>query len=671
DDCSQVLPGEGVVTLLLCRLSDAQRVGLTVYGTIHDVSASRENPQTATSAFDSGDARIIRQIGYVSGAQSLIRLVAETVHWQRNQAGNCPSPAVRWGTGDELTLVGRACDGFLVRVAAGAPTSTAPKKTATSDSVWHDVSHPVAVNHREDAGHDKPAARGETKIPENPTLRRLQQPPSLSTHVPPPVPNPVFKTLDRHTSILRIGAATEAEFLQAMDHLLQHSAEAMGESAGFRAENRFRLAMRIPHDGWSRESLESVRKEWAAGTRRRFFEREQAVVWERSDLPPRVAWLFPGQGSQYAGRPSVLDSDEAAAAQIQTIDRVLSAAGLATFSRDVCDSAESLGLDVWKTQLWVLSIGIAFHEALKSRAYRPDIVLGHSFGEYVAAVAAGVMSVEQAVRMTRSRSDAVLLNSREAGLLLSVRGELSSVAALVRKSGLNVTVTHCNSPEQTVVAGPTEAVQAFRKTLSEARLASVVVPVPAPFHTPMMAEAERAMRRAVSNERLRPPACGFLSATSAQFLAEPDDIRDSLVTQLTHPVLYQPAVKRLLDADCGVLLEVGPNDVLTRLNRDIIRGGAVCLSLDVPGKPFTERMELVDMVMDCVADNPPAAVSVISADAKNAGSSKISARAQSGVSISGSSEFAFAESADEEIEIIDVTRTGRRSASAAGTRPAA
>jgi acyl transferase domain-containing protein len=99
---------------------------------------------------------------------------------------------------------------------------------------------------------------------------------------------------------------------------------------------------------------------------------------------------------------------------------------------------------------------------------------------------------------------------------------------------------------------------------------------------------------------MRPPICGFLSATSVQYLAEPSDIRQSLVRQLTQPVMYMPSIRRMVSDGFQVFLEVGPNDVLTRLNRDIAGDQALCLSLDVPGQRFDERMQLVRGVLECV-----------------------------------------------------------------------
>ncbi len=128
------------------------------------------------------------------------------------------------------------------------------------------------------------------------------------------------------------------------------------------------------------------------------------------------------------------------------------------------------------------------------------------------------------------------------------------------------------------------------------------IPVPAPFHTPMLADAEVAFERMSSSVPMRPPVCGFMSATCVQYLAEPSGVRHSLVRQLTQPVMYLPSIQRMMGEGFRVFLEVGPNDVLTRMNRDIVDSQALCLSLDVPGQPFDERMALVHAAIECVTD---------------------------------------------------------------------
>lgn len=179
---------------------------------------------------------------------------------------------------------------------------------------------------------------------------------------------------------------------------------------------------------------------------------------------------------------------------------------------------------------------------------------------------------------------------------------MHQVDAILKPAGLTVYVTHLNSTRQTVIAGSREGIEAAKALLDQRGLASMSISVPAPFHTPLLGAAEVAFERMSASVPMRPPVCGFLSATSVQYLAEPCSIRNSLVRQLTQPVMYMPSIQRMLGEGFRVFLEVGPNDVLTRMNRDIVDAQAICLSLDVPGQPFEERMQLVHAVLECVAN---------------------------------------------------------------------
>lgn len=608
DDCSRVLPGEGVVTLLLCRKSDAERRNLKILGLIGETTTGVQRATAEQPVFDATDAGLVRQIGYLSGSQPLVRLISETLNWQ--SASTAEDRQVR--------LTSRASDGFTVHIdvaAEGHETSS----NATPLPVQNTSPDTLTLT--------KP----EAMINQTPRVNLTRQASATTSRV------------------LKIGAKTEQEFYSAVESAISSGAPPEYRAA-FSPDDQFRLAILRDSSKPMVECLNVVRSAWISGVRRRVFETERAVLWQCQTDVPRIAWLFPGQGSQYAARPSVLDFDSAAAARLAQLDAELVAMGLAPLTPQIEDRDSRLGKDVWQTQLWVLGIGLGLTASLHAKGYRPDVVLGHSFGEYVAAVAAGVMSPAQALRIIRHRSDAVIMNTRERGVLLSVRGSLNEVDAVLRESGLPLTITHNNSPVQTVVAGPETAIQEFRKSLNSAKLASIVVAVPAPFHTSMLAAAEVAMNHATSSEQLRPPACGFLSATSGQFLAEPETIRHSLVTQLTQPVLYQPSVRRLLDTGSRVLLEVGPNDVLTRLNREIVGNEALCFSLDVPSQTWEQRTAMLSAVMDCVFETNQASLATAAY-----------ANVAPEVAPQAKEDFADPPAAakSDDVEIVDLTRRSR------------
>ncbi|MEL6111030.1 MAG: phosphopantetheine-binding protein, partial [Planctomycetota bacterium] len=199
----------------------------------------------------------------------------------------------------------------------------------------------------------------------------------------------------------------------------------------------------------------------------------------------------------------------------------------------------------------------------------------------------------QAIDFARWRSDAVTLHGGPRGELLSVRGEPARVFAVLRENENQCVITHHNAPQQTVVAGDPVSVAAAKDQLSAAGLASIVIAVPAAFHTPMMATARDVLRTRTSGLSLRPPRFAFLSATQNRYLAEPESVLENLIDQLVQPVGFCGAAERLVRDGCGLLIEVGPNNVLSRLASSTVAGRALCLSLDNRSVPASLQAESV------------------------------------------------------------------------------
>ena len=312
----------------------------------------------------------------------------------------------------------------------------------------------------------------------------------------------------------------------------------------------------------------------------------------------KTAWLFPGQGSQYAQVPALLQQDAGAIRFLQSFDEQLGEMGLASVSDRLHDPDRMLGRDVWWTQLWVLAVGATMTDSLLKRGHRPDVVLGHSFGECTAAWCAGVMSTMQAIQFAKYRSDAVVTASSQQGELLSVRASPTTVKATLQSESIQYTITHHNAPEQTVIAGSSDAIIAAKKAFSAAGLASMVIPVPATFHTPGMQPARELLAAKFENQSVRPAKFGYLSAISVRYLAEPRDILANLIDQLIQPVCFAPAIERLAADGCGLMVEVGPNDVLTRLASASTSGNVICLSTDDLNRDHAQQNLLVDLAFE-------------------------------------------------------------------------
>lgn len=589
DDCHQILPGEGVVTLILCRVSDARRLALPIYGVLDDVGqrgsaipqeppAEAVVPDHASQTLNAADAAIVRRIGYLAGAHSLVRITAETLGSEVETFGLDSS------NHSTIPVATRTVDGVVIQ--ADLKVSLRQK-----------VLPPPAVVQKQNSS--IPSQKSLT-----PQVTRIMM---NSVATPHGLPRSV-----------RFGGTSGAELLQLLKeaaqspnrflelsqiHRIGTVAQAECSSSSFTENDVFRVVILASDVRQLNDRLNAAIKSAESGRFRAVLDRERVILWQTFDEAARVVWLFPGQGSHYTETPAVFAANERAQRTLAAVDDLYVANHLPGLSEAFGNSSIKPGEDVWWAQAWVLGVTAALTEALKAEGHRPDAVLGHSFGEFTASLASGVTSLSQTVELAKHRANAVMSHMRIAGGLLSVRAAVHEVDAILKSAALPAYVTHLNSARQTVIAGSREGISSAKALLDRQGFASMAIPVPAPFHTPLLADAEIAFERMSASVSMRPPTCGFLSATSVQYLAEPSGIRQSLVRQLTQPVMYLPSIQRMLGEGFRVFLEVGPNDVLTRMNRDIVDSQALCLSLDIPGQSYAERMALVNAALECVTGN--------------------------------------------------------------------
>ncbi len=564
-DCSQVLPGEGVAILMLRRLSDARRDNMQVLGLIDDFTIGT-NPDAmkfrhSRLGEDPINHQIVKRVGYLAGAHSIVRLVAETVRWESS------GPTV-------ATITSTAEDGFYVTTSVRHVS--ADKKVPNSKPTPQTIPKPVPMLH-------------------HPLPNLLE----LSTNTMNMIDNGTHR-------IIRLEGADEAAF----EHALRHAAETpndvfQGVSSGrnfdrFSPQSRFRGGVVATSAKSLSVAVESLLKAWRAGKRSTVVDRHLALMWDRGLGNDRIAWAFPGQGAQYSAIPQVVSEDDRAKDFLCQFDLALTTVGQPAISGLLHDPEKQLGHDVWWTQLWVLAVSATLADSLARHGHRPDMVFGHSFGECGAALQAGVMTLPQAIRFAKQRSDAVVMTTRNRGQLLSIRGTPSRVDAILATLGTNICITHHNAPDQTVIAGSPDEIAIAREALTEASMAAIVIPVPAAFHSPALENARVRLRTNFDHERLSPPICGFFSTIQGRYVGEPDAIRDGLIDQLTQPLMYCSAIERVARDGCGLLIDVGPSDILTRLHRSIVGTAAICVSLDGNDRSHAQRMALVRLASECV-----------------------------------------------------------------------
>lgn len=281
----------------------------------------------------------------------------------------------------------------------------------------------------------------------------------------------------------------------------------------------------------------------------------------------RIAFVFPGQGSQAVGMGR--DLGEAS----PRWDAANAALGF-DLKRLVLEGPEADLTLTANTQPAILVTSVVALDALRAAGIRCEFVAGHSLGEYSALVAAGALDFADAVRTVRARGqfmqEAVPAGEGAMAAVLGLDRALVAQACEEAKDVGPVQLANLNGPGQTVIAGATAAVKKAAD-LAKAKGAkrAVLLPVSAPFHSALLAPAADRLATVLRNIRFRDLEVPLVTNVDADLLTDGSRVAETLVRQVTAPVRWEDGVLRLAKEGVGVAVEVGPGKVLSGLIRRI------------------------------------------------------------------------------------------------------
>jgi len=286
----------------------------------------------------------------------------------------------------------------------------------------------------------------------------------------------------------------------------------------------------------------------------------------------KVAFIFAGQGAQYAGMGKELaDNIEASKKVFEEADKALGF----EISK-LCFEGPKENLDKTEnTQPAVLTTSIAALKALEEKGIKPDVTAGLSLGEYSALVCSGVLNFSDAVKLVRKRGRFMQEAVPEGvGTMAAILGLTSEdVREICRESsslGI-VEPANFNCPGQIVIGGEIEAVKAASEKAKEKGAKVMPLSVSAPFHTSMLKPAADKLEEELKNIELGSINTPIITNVTADYVESTEEVKELLKKQVMSSVLWENTIKRMIDDGVDTFIELGPGKVLSGFVKKIDR----------------------------------------------------------------------------------------------------
>ena len=277
----------------------------------------------------------------------------------------------------------------------------------------------------------------------------------------------------------------------------------------------------------------------------------------------KKAYVFPGQGSQFPGMAKRLyETDETARKMLEKANEIL---GFRITDIMFEGTAEDL------KQTKVTQPAIFLHSVVLARClpdFRPDMVAGHSLGEFSALVAAGAMDFEEGLKLVSIRATAMqkACEITEGGMAATLALPDEKIEQICRETEGTVVAANYNCNGQVVISGEKTSVEVACAKLKEAGARRALpLPVGGAFHSPLMEPARAELAEGIAAAKISKPICPIYQNVSAQPTTDPEVIKANLLTQLTSPVRWTQSVQAMLADGADHFIELGPGKVLQGL----------------------------------------------------------------------------------------------------------
>ena len=286
------------------------------------------------------------------------------------------------------------------------------------------------------------------------------------------------------------------------------------------------------------------------------------------------AYVFPGQGAQFSGMGNDLfEASASAKARFAQADEILGFSISTTmFEGSDADLKET---SVTQPAIFLHSVILA---ELLGEQFQPEVVAGHSLGEFSALVAAGAMRFEDGLRLVSERAQAMqaACDSTPSTMAAVLGLDDEVVERICLDTEGIVVAANYNCPGQLVISGEITAVEKACAALTEAGARrALMLPVGGAFHSPLMEPARERLAQAIANTEIQTPRCPIVQNVNAHPESDPERIKANLIAQLTAPVRWTQSMHTMIEMGATEAIEVGPGKVLQGLFKKVDRGFVV------------------------------------------------------------------------------------------------
>ena len=574
---------DGAAVILLKRLSDAQRDGDPIYAVIRGAAVNNDGGVKAsfTAPSSAGQAAVVtmaldnagvdaRSISYIEahgtatplGDPIEIEGLTQAFRQSTDELGFCAIGSVKSNVGHLVMAAGAA--GVIKTALSLHERCLPPSLHVNASNPKIDFAHsPFAVNAslrpwQTDAG---PRRAGVSSFGVGGTNAHVVLEEAPASTPSDAAMGPQLLLLSARSASALANAAS-----RLADHLEQKPTENLADVAWTLIKGRKVFAHRAAVVASSvQEAVTRLRD-------------GSSAAWPSPQPGPNVVFMFPGQGSQYAGMGRELYTSEPAFRD--ALDECATALrdelGFDLRERMFDDDADALRATAL-TQPATFAIEYALARLWISMGVQPVAMIGHSVGEFVAAVLAGVMSLADGARLVARRGR--LMQALPAGSMLSVKLDAGQLAARLPAS---LSLAAENAPTACVVSGPSDAIGSFQRELEQAGIACRLLHTSHAFHSAMMDPVLDAFRGEVEQITLSPPGMAIISTLTGHSLSATDAVSpDYWARHLRGTVRFSTALRSLLDDPQHAFVEVGPRATLSLLARQHpqSRGRTVLASL--------------------------------------------------------------------------------------------